>query len=327
MQVSFSGNMVPDTGYGFIFAWMRGTGHSAGISGIRFVFFMYFRNRCKNTDGDRTGMIENNRIQSAEMAGEQKRTQDDALYEMAGLVAHEVRTSLGGIQGYVHLLAESIPEEDPKRAMVNHIIHSARHLNDTISALVLFSSPVRAQFRTISFCEFMKDVLSRFERDNALIKDAVELKIPDWSLWKECHVFIDPVLMEQAFLAILNNAAQALSGGGVIEVGIRLSEDMPHSLHPCILVTIRDSGPGIPNSIHPKIIEPFFTTRHKGMGLGLAIAKKFITFHKGNLYINSEEGTGTTVTISIPMKEGERRYGQRPRPDCGRRSDSPQVCE
>ncbi|MCO5386842.1 MAG: ATP-binding protein [Desulfosporosinus sp.] len=98
----------------------------------------------------------------------------------------------------------------------------------------------------------------------------------------------------QALVSILNNAIEASPKGGNVIIRLREEES-------CVSVNIIDDGPGIPENLRQRILDPFFTTHKEGTGLGLTIAQQIILTHHGKLYFSdSSSSTGTEVTIDFP---------------------------
>jgi signal transduction histidine kinase len=105
----------------------------------------------------------------------------------------------------------------------------------------------------------------------------------------------DGGLLRIVFLNLLVNGAQAMKGRGSIHVDIRTAGQS------CV-IAFRDSGPGIPPDVLEKVFTPFFTTKARGTGLGLATAKRLIEAHRGNITVDCPPGGGTTVTVRIPIQ-------------------------
>ena len=101
--------------------------------------------------------------------------------------------------------------------------------------------------------------------------------------------------MEQVFANLFANAVDAMGGAGDLRVAIRSSEQS-------VVITVSDSGSGVPQESIEKIFEPFYTTKDKGTGLGLAIVYNIIKKHNGDITIESEAGKGTTFTITLPTR-------------------------
>ena len=113
------------------------------------------------------------------------------------------------------------------------------------------------------------------------------------------EVRIDPMKVEQALQEVIGNALDAMPGGGRLHLGARQSENGDRQTG--IMMTVADSGRGIPPETLREVGQPFFTTRPEGTGLGLATARRFIEQHGGTLELQSQVGTGTTVSIWLPL--------------------------
>ena len=122
---------------------------------------------------------------------------------------------------------------------------------------------------------------------------------------------MDARLMRQVFVNLAENAIQAMPQGGALEV--RLGRDARAGVEHCA-VQFRDSGVGIPPEILPRIFEPFFTTRAKGTGLGLALVKRIVEGHRGEVEVLSAAGVGTTFIVRWPIAEPPRVAGWDSRP-------------
>ena len=125
------------------------------------------------------------------------------------------------------------------------------------------------------------------------------------------QVLMNSMAMEQALVNILRNAVECGSGGMNIRVTTAAASQFYR-------VTIADDGPGIPAELQPYIFDPFFTMRRQcgGIGLGLSLVHGTISDHRGRIYVDSAEGTGTTFTIELPCYQGpnDKVSSQQPRP-------------
>jgi len=109
------------------------------------------------------------------------------------------------------------------------------------------------------------------------------------------EVNIDPDQIQQVLVNVITNATDAMPEGGKLTIGAGEKERF-------LEVEIADTGGGIPQEAIGKIFDPLFTTKAKGIGLGLAVCKAIIDRHEGNIEVNSEIGKGTTFTIRLPLK-------------------------
>ena len=107
----------------------------------------------------------------------------------------------------------------------------------------------------------------------------------------------DAAALEQVFLNLLLNAAQAQGSGG--RAGVRIDTRDAH-----VRLAVWDDGPGIPPEDRTKVLDPFYSTKEEGTGLGLAIAQRIVAAHGGDLHVQSTPDGGTTVSVRLPLAPG-----------------------
>lgn len=219
-----------------------------------------------------------------------------AIGELSAQIAHEIRNPLvtiGMLASKVRKI-KNLNENDMKKveAMEKEIRRLERLLQDLLS----FSSQPKPRFKPINLKEAIQDLIYFMEdefNDRAInIKTYFQENIPP------CKA--DPDQIRHVFLNLFRNAMNVLTKGGevIIEV-VQIDNNWER-------ISVKDNGPGIPAKFREKIFEPFFSTSSIGSGLGLAIASKIVKEHQGQLYVESEEGEGTTFFIELPVyKEGE----------------------
>jgi two-component system, NtrC family, sensor histidine kinase HydH len=110
---------------------------------------------------------------------------------------------------------------------------------------------------------------------------------------------MDRRLIRQALLNVAVNATQAMPRGGKLHVAAAREH---HDGRLVLRIDVKDEGPGIPPHVVPRIFEPFFTTKAKGTGLGLAVVKRILEDHQGEVEVNSVVGQGTTFTFRLPLR-------------------------
>ena len=109
------------------------------------------------------------------------------------------------------------------------------------------------------------------------------------------EVNLDPLQMQQVFFNIILNAFEVMPSGGKLKVGTLLEKGFIH-------IGFKDTGPGITKENMEKIFEPLFTTKPKGIGLGLALCRSIVDGHEGTIEVESELGKGTTFIVKLPLK-------------------------
>jgi PAS domain S-box-containing protein len=216
-----------------------------------------------------------------------------ALGEMSATVAHEIRNPLGAMGMWAALLERDFPDDDPRRATLGKIIEGLARLNKIVSNLLVFTRPVKPEFRRVDITGIVKEIVDfvRIEIDRL----GQNIRIVTDGQPSEQYASADPEKISQALLNVCLNAVQAMPGGGNLRVG---AADGGKGY---IVLTIEDNGCGIAREDIGKIFDPFFTTKQNGTGLGLAIVKKFVESHSGYIVVDSVESKGTTVRIFIPQ--------------------------
>ena len=212
-----------------------------------------------------------------------------AIGEMAATVAHEIRNPLGGIRGFAALLARDIPNEDPRSRLVEKILVGTRNLNKVVDELLEYTRPMDLRLRPANCAELIDAAISYLEIGSRPI--TIANAVPH-----NVKIYADPDKVRQVFLNILLNAIQSVDSDGDIRISATVNEAM-------IEVSIHDTGCGIPREDLTQVFSPFYTTKEKGAGLGLAIAAKIVDGHGGTLRAESELGAGTTFLVSLPRAE------------------------
>ena len=147
--------------------------------------------------------------------------------------------------------------------------------------------------------------------EDALLLTEKHLSTSNVEVIKECDRDLPQILgdgnkLEQVFMNVIQNAAQAMSGGGTLR--IRASRDGigPDGQCAGVVVRFEDNGPGIPEDMLDRIFKPFFTTKRpeEGTGLGLSICKRIVEEHGGKLDVESEVGVGTAFSLWLPVEGG-----------------------
>jgi PAS domain S-box-containing protein len=230
-----------------------------------------------------------------------------ALGEMAATVAHEVRNPLGGIAGFAALLERDLEDTDPRKKLVRKIIEGVENLNRIVSNLLTYTRQIKLNLLETDFQKFLDEILNFFEFDLKRNNRKVKL-IKDYG-FQEAKCRFDPEQIRQVILNLLQNASQSIIDSGEIKTKVFSNRALSQadwdiievSDEERLILQISDNGKGMNKTTLEKLFTPFFTTKEHGTGLGLSIAKKIVQSHKGKIEVESEEGKGTTVRISIPM--------------------------
>lgn len=211
--------------------------------------------------------------------------------EMASAVAHGIRNPLASIRSSAEVALEENP---PFRATAEEIIHETDRIEDWIRELLVYSKPPSGSPALIQINDLIRSTLESLDREmnRRNVKSTLTLE-PSSPL-----VHADEALMRHVLISLIANALDAMPQGGELTVTSRIEKGGNR-----VEIVIKDTGCGIPKGQMEKIFKPFYTTKSKGMGIGLSLAKRIIERHGGTLLLESEEGMGTTASLRLPMKE------------------------
>ena len=216
-----------------------------------------------------------------------------ALGEMVASVSHEIKNPLGIIRSTSELLGE-MPEADETHKRLSRVITGeSTRLNQIVTEFLDFARPEVPNLRDCHLGDIIKGLIS-FMRPEL---DKRGITVNNNLNGRSLKLFADQELLYRAFLNILINAMESMEDGGGIVINVEKERNF-------YCIEFEDSGCGIGENDSKKVLEPFFTTKHKGSGLGLSIVKKIIEAHRGMIDIQSREGEGTKVSVRLPIKEG-----------------------
>lgn len=212
-----------------------------------------------------------------------------AINEVSAGLAHEIRNPLTTIKGFMQLIK---PEQWPEsfRPYQQLILDEIQSIDHVLSKFVLLTSPTAPQLQQLSLIETIQATTKmihtfRLWQDVTLILDLTTPSV---------HVMGDHEQLLQALLSLLKNAIEASPKGG--KVIIRLTHYESYAR-----ISVIDDGPGIPENLRLRVMEPFFTTQVDGTGLGLTIAQQIILAHNGKLHFSeSTPSRGTEAMIDLP---------------------------
>jgi len=217
------------------------------------------------------------------------------LGQLAAGIAHEINNPLGGIVMYSHILKEELRRPE-NRDTVEKIAKESDRCKRIVKGLLDFARQTKPERTESNLNHVIDEVIALLEHQAIFHNiDIVKEHSPGLPL-----VDVDVAQMQEVFMNIILNAAQAMEGKGTLTTVTRISDDKNS-----VEVEIRDTGQGIPAKNLDKIFEPFYTTKEvgRGTGLGLAIAYGIVERHHGSIWVESEERRGTSFFIRLPIPE------------------------
>jgi PAS domain S-box-containing protein len=227
---------------------------------------------------------------TAVKAAEEQLAQQAALArvgQLAAVVAHEVRNPLAGIKGAVQVLMSRRRPDDPEQAVMHDIVSRIDSLADLINDLMLFARPRQPRLAATDLRTVVDEAVTLVRRDPSVGETRVVIEGAGGS------ALVDAEMVRATVLNLLLNAAQAMNGRGEITVRIASRDGTAR-------IDVQDSGPGIPIELRERVLEPFFTTKSRGGGLGLPIASRTADLHGGTLALAFPPEGGTLATLTLP---------------------------
>ena len=223
------------------------------------------------------------------------------LGELAGGLAHEIKNPIAGIKGSIEVLSgnPSLPAKD--KDILLKVIEQIERIELLLKSLLNFAQPPKPQLLDVDVNYVLDTTISLAEKHPLFFPNnsgrITIVKKFDYRLPK---TLADPFQLQQVFMNLLLNAADAMTDGGILTV-----QTLREEASPFLRMTITDTGSGIDKSVIHKIFLPFFTTKPKGTGLGLAITKRLVEQHGGSIRVANNPDGGASFTIDLLVKPGK----------------------
>jgi len=251
-------------------------------------------------------LITFNDVTSVYRLEEEKRRLDRlaALGEMAANVAHEVRNPLASIKTSVQLLLDDLAKSSNDVALfsaeesrveaqesVSIVLKEVDRLDAIVRDLLLFAKPRQLYRTSCNLVELSDRVLRMIQTQYE------EADIVVHRMYRPVPALrVDVAQIEQVLFNLYLNAVQAMPDGGILSISCQERPDW-------IELIVGDTGVGMSPDQLERIFQPFFTTRAHGIGLGLPITRRLVEDHHGYIFVESQLGYGTTITVRLPLKE------------------------
>jgi two-component system sensor histidine kinase PilS (NtrC family) len=216
-----------------------------------------------------------------------------AIGRLAAGIAHEIRNPLAAISGSIELLSQTASSggaDNDSRELMTIVVREVERLNGLISDLLEFARPRRPDPQRLDFGATLQEMLRVFENDKHLAGARVDLRAGEPVL-----VDADAGQLRQLVWNLLRNAAEASPAGAPISVEV--AAEPPEWAR----LTVRDRGSGISAEARARIFEPFFSTKDRGTGLGLATVHRIVEEHHGSIAVDLPTDGGTAMTIRLPL--------------------------
>ena len=218
---------------------------------------------------------------------------------MAARIAHEIRTPLATIRGLLELLQADLPVGDQRRQYIDRVLIGVDRQNRLVEDLLTLSHPEPETWQAVSLPEALDELVAMLPRDPRLVVERGDPGAvpPVWG---------DPFRLAEVFTNLIQNALEAAPEGATVRVRVELRGD-EH-----VRVLVENTGVGIPPEMQERIFHPFFTTKARGTGLDLPIARQIVEDHRGTLNVESDGSSETTFVVELPTTAPVMAAGARP---------------
>jgi two-component system nitrogen regulation sensor histidine kinase GlnL len=262
-------------------------------------------------EGRSTGVILSIRDQEGVRDLKERMRRSDRLATLgmiAAGIAHEVKNPLVGIRGAAQLMKSELRSQTGAgcgRDLTEYldvILKEADRLNNVLEEILDFTRLKPREIRAYNIHSILDRVLLLFEeqvrRNNVVLTRLYDPSLPD--------IIGNEGQLVQVFLNIIKNAVEAMSAGGKLTIITRMSDlftsvQADGKKHRLMVAKVVDTGPGIKQEHLEDIFTPFFTTKDKGVGLGLALSYQIVQEHLGTIRVESSEKEGTTFSVYLPL--------------------------
>jgi len=214
------------------------------------------------------------------------------LGELATGLAHEIRNPLAGIAGVIEIVGRDLPDTSPAKSVVKEVRQEVAQINRILTDLLETARPRTPEMRSSDLNTTVEHAVM-LARQQVMSKPIKIEFTPGHALPEVEH---DSDQIHQVLLNLLLNSVQAIEGSGLVRVAVFEENNGA-------VVTVSDTGRGIPAEHLPNIFRPFYTTKGNGTGLGLSLARRIVEAHHGQIEVASSSGKGTTFSVVLPIRQ------------------------
>lgn len=212
----------------------------------------------------------------------------EGIINTASMLSHEIKNSLSNISAYIQLLQlERVLDNGRAEKILTEILR----INKLLYDFKRLTKPVQMNFSRYSLNEILRSTIEIMKPKANMHKIGFNISIPE----EPIYVKADKSALQQVFVNLIENAIQAMGSGGLLFVELKCIDESGD-----IVISFKDTGPGIPEEQINQIFKLFYTTKETGSGLGLSLCQSIIKYHGGEIKVHSVVGEGSTFTITLP---------------------------
>jgi PAS domain S-box-containing protein len=213
-----------------------------------------------------------------------------AIGQTAGMVGHDIRNPLQAISGDLYLIREelrSMPKSEAIEESVEAIEENTAYINKIVSDLQDYTRPLTPNIVEVNIKDLINSTL--------IVANIPENIKTEVTIQENLSLKVDPIYLRRALTNLTTNAVQAMPNGGKLTIKALSNKDRT-------IISVKDTGVGIPEEAKPNLFKPLFTTKSKGQGLGLAVVKRLTEALGGTVTFESQEGKGAKFIIELPLE-------------------------
>lgn len=213
------------------------------------------------------------------------------LGELAAEVAHETLNPLAGARGMLQVLARGAVAPEALAGELQAVERELRRVEEIVRRLVRYARPLEPHPRRVKVAALAEAAVRSARAAPGAQGREIRLTVAPALEWT-----VDPALLEQVLINLLVNACEASPEGGVVELAVAADAE-------ALRLEVRDRGVGIPPEQRERLFRPFFTTKPRGNGLGLAVSRNIVEEHGGSIEASSDAQAGTLFRVTLPRGE------------------------
>ncbi len=217
--------------------------------------------------------------------------------EMVGGLAHKIRNPLAAMKLSIEIIVDEPDLKEKDREVLLNVVEEIRRIELLMKKFLNFARPAAAQLMTLNINKVLDETAKFLEKQPAFFLPVSGRKIVRKYDAGLPDTVGDPQQLQQVFLNILLNAAEAMPEGGTVTVKTWYDKEAGQ-----VGVDVSDTGRGIPAESVERIFQPFFTTKVKGIGLGLAVANRLVEEHGGTIAVTDHQPGGAIFKVVLPLR-------------------------
>jgi len=214
---------------------------------------------------------------------------------LTGGLAHEIKNPLSTVQLNLQLLAEDVTPDNPAHSRISNrlsvVQRETSRLRDILEDFLRYAGRLELERRPVELNQLLEELVDFFAPQAHVQRVQIRLQRSPTPITAN----VDPRLLKQALLNLMLNALQAMPNGGELMLSLKNHNNRA-------VIDVIDTGTGIPADVLPKIFLAYYTTKRGGTGIGLAMTKRIVEEHGGNISLRSDLGKGTNFTIELPLE-------------------------